>query len=77
MTIDTNYSFHSNCTHESTKVARNRCRRQVRRALDSLTVKELQAMARGLDLEGRSKADKATLVHSLSFAPAVRETITA
>lgn len=75
MTTATRYSFHANCDHDSTKAARNRCRRTVRRSLEGMTVRELQAMARAVDLQGRSTADKATLVHALSFAPAVREAL--
>lgn len=76
MTTATNYSFHANCSHEATKADRNRCRRATRKALEAMTVAELRDMARTVDLEGRSKADKATLVKALSFAPAVREGMT-
>lgn len=76
MTTATRYSFHANCAHDATKVARNRCRRTVRRSLEGMTVTQLRTLARTVDLEGRSAADKATLVHSLSFAPAVREALT-
>lgn len=75
MTTDTRYSFHANCSHDATKVARNRCRRTVRRSLTAMPVSQLRDIARTVDLTGRSKADKATLVQALSFAPAVREAL--
>lgn len=71
------YGFHANCSHDATKGARRACRNHTRRALADSKITELRTFAATIDLDARSKARKDDLIYRLSFAPAVREAMTA